>query len=72
MIFNDVDLLFCNEAELKLLYGTFSLDEAIRRSANDVQMLVCTIAERGAIILEKGNIAKGPLGRKYWLGLIIL
>ena len=53
---NDVDLLFCNEAELKLLYGTVDLNDAVRRSARDVEMLVCTLAEKGAIISHKGNV----------------
>ena len=57
---NDVDLLFCNEAELKLLYGTIDLNDAVRRSARDVEMLVCTLAEKGAIISYKGNIISVP------------
>ena len=60
IICNDVDLLFCNEAELKLLYSTPNLDDAIQRSSNDIQMLACTLAERGAIISNKGNIISVP------------
>ena len=60
IIQNDVDLLFCNEAELKLLYSTPDLNDAIRRSAKDVKMLVCTLSERGAIISDKGSIISVP------------
>ena len=60
IIYNDVDLLFCNEAELKLLYGTVDLHEAVRKSSVDVQTLVCTLAERGVIISDKENIISIP------------
>ena len=60
IIHNDVDLLFCNEAELKLLYGTSNLEDAIRTGSKDVQILVCTIAERGAVISNKENIISVP------------
>ena len=60
IIHDDVDLLFCNEAELKLLYGTPNLNDAVRRSTKDVELLVCTVAERGAIISDKGNLISVP------------
>ena len=60
IIYNDVDLLFCNEAELKLLYGTSNLENAVKKGSKDVEMLVCTVAERGAIIADKGNIILVP------------
>ena len=60
MISNDVDLLFCNEAELKLLYGTNNLQEATRLGSKDVQTLVCTVAERGAVISHHGDIMLVP------------
>ena len=60
MITDDIDLLFCNEAELKLLYQTADLDEAVRKASNDVELLACTIAEKGAVISNKGNIVSVP------------
>lgn len=63
IISNDVDLLFCNEAELKLLYNTVDLNDAVRQSSNDVQLLVCTLAEKGAIVSERGNIFSIPTGK---------
>ena len=60
MITDDIDLLFCNEAELKLLYQTANLDEAVRKASNDVELLACTIAEKGAVISNKGNIVSVP------------
>ena len=55
-----IDLLFCNEAELKLLYRTKTLDEAVREGSKEVELLACTIAEKGAIISEKERIMTIP------------
>ena len=60
MVINDIDLLFCNEAELKLLYGTTDLSEAVRKASNDVELLACTIAEKGVIISDNGDITSVP------------
>ena len=60
MIINDIDLLFCNEAELKLLYGTDNLAEAVRRGSHEVELLACTIAEKGVIISNNGHIVSVP------------
>lgn len=60
MITNDIDLLFCNEAELKLLYNTKNLDEAVQRGSKDVELVACTVAEKGVVIANKGNIISVP------------
>ena len=60
MIVNDIDLLFCNEAELKLLYGTHELSEAVKKCSSDVELLACTIAEKGVIISHHGVIFSVP------------
>ena len=60
MITNDIDLLFCNEAELKLLYQTNDLADAVRKASSDVELLACTVAEKGAIISDKGRILSVP------------
>ena len=60
MVANDIDLLFCNEAELKLLYGTNDLNEAVRKGSKEVELLACTIAEKGVIISDRGNIFSVP------------
>ena len=56
----DVDLLFCNEAELKLLYDTNRLDYAVKSAGKDVKTVVCTVADRGAIISEEGYVISVP------------
>lgn len=56
MIVNDIDLLFCNESELKLLYGNSNLTAAVKKGADEVELLVCTVAEKGVVISHRGNI----------------
>lgn len=60
MISKDIDLLFCNEAELKLLFSTDNLHEAVIKCSNEVELLACTVAERGVIISKNGNIISVP------------
>lgn len=60
MVSNDIDLLFCNEVELKLLYQTDDLDTAIKKGSKDVELLACTVAEKGAILAQYGNIVTVP------------
>ena len=60
MISNDVDLLFCNEAELKLLYACTRIEDAVKQGSQDVQTLVCTLADKGAIVAESGIVFSIP------------
>jgi sugar/nucleoside kinase (ribokinase family) len=53
---NNVDILFCNEGEVKALYETESIDEAINILENEVEIGVITKGENGAVIIEK-NLA---------------
>jgi len=57
MIREDVDLLFCNRAELMSMYQTGDFDSALAAAANDVAIVACTDSENGAHILS---------GRQRW------
>ena len=54
MIKSDIDLLFCNEFELKAMYQTNDLNQALELCSNEVEILACTAAEKGAYIMNKG------------------
>ena len=56
IIRNDVDILFCNEAELKLLYNSSNVEEAMRIGSKSVMTLACTLGEKGAVISHNENI----------------
>lgn len=52
MIRADVDLLFCNEHELKSLYETDDLGIAMALVTKDVDITACTVGEKGAYVLQ--------------------
>ncbi len=60
MIRADVDLLFCNEHELMSLYQTDDLSIAMALGAADVDILACTVGERGAYITQGGEEVHAP------------
>jgi sugar/nucleoside kinase (ribokinase family) len=60
MIQEDVDLLFANEHELKSLYQTDDLEDAIARGQRDVEFLACTIGARGAYLVRSGERVHAP------------
>ena len=50
-----VDLLFCNEHEMKALYQTETLEAAMEMAAAEVETVACTASEKGAYILNAGE-----------------
>ena len=60
MIREDVDLLFCNRAELMSMYQTGDFDSALAAAANDVAIVACTDSENGAHILSEGQRWHAP------------
>lgn len=52
MIRNDVDLLFCNEHEIRSLYQTNDLGIAMALAAKDVEITACTVGENGSYVLR--------------------
>lgn len=55
MIQADVDLLFCNRAEMLSMYETEDFDAALAQAAAEVAIVACTDAENGAHILAGGD-----------------
>ncbi len=60
MIRADVDLLFCNEHELMSLYQTDDLSIAMTLGAADVDILACTVGERGAYVVQNDKEVHAP------------
>lgn len=47
---NGIDLLFCNKAELLSLYETKSIESALDRASQVVEIVACTLGEQGVIV----------------------
>ncbi|MBL4808259.1 MAG: adenosine kinase [Rhodobacteraceae bacterium] len=52
MIKNDVDLLFCNEHEMRAMYETDDLSIALRLAAAEVETVACTTGADGAYVWQ--------------------
>ena len=55
MIREDVDLLFCNRAEILSMYRTDDFEAALAAAALEVEIVACTDSEKGAHILSRGK-----------------
>ena len=55
LINNKVDILFANESEIKSLYKTEEIDEAIEKIKGKCKIILITLGEKGSIILENKN-----------------
>ena len=51
MIANDIDLLFCNRAEVMSMYQTETFESAMEAAAKEVGILVCTDGANGAHVM---------------------
>lgn len=60
MIRDDVDLLFCNRAEMLSMYQTADFDAALTQAASEVDIVACTDSEHGAHILSEGKRWHAP------------
>ena len=60
MIREDVDLLFCNRAEMLSMYQTTDFDAALTQAASEVDIVACTDSEHGAHILSGGKRWHAP------------
>lgn len=60
MIKNDIDLLFCNEHEMRAMYETDDLDVALRLSAAEVETVACTVGAKGAYIWRGTDEVHAP------------
>jgi len=55
MIKADVDLLFCNRAEMLSMYETDDFDAAMTEAAAEIAIVACTDSANGAYILSGGD-----------------
>lgn len=55
MIKADVDLLFCNRAEMLSMYETDDFDAALAQAAREIDIVACTHSEHGAHVLSGGE-----------------
>ncbi|MCO4844173.1 MAG: adenosine kinase [Yoonia sp.] len=55
MIQADVDLLFCNRAEMLSMYETDDFDAALAQAAVEVAVVACTDSGNGAFVLSEGQ-----------------
>jgi len=60
MIQNDIDLLFCNRAEMLSMYQTDDFEGALAQAAVEVDIVACTDSENGAHILSGGKRWHAP------------
>lgn len=55
LIEGEVDILFCNQDELKSLYQTNNIDEALMVIGSKVETVAVTRSEKGSVIIHKGE-----------------
>lgn len=60
MIREDIDLLFCNRAEMLSMYQTDNFEDALAQAAAEVDIVACTDSENGAHILSGGQRWHAP------------
>lgn len=53
LIEKSVDLLFCNEHEIAMLYPADTLDDSIKLAAAKTEILACTVGDQGAILIQE-------------------
>ena len=58
LIENYVDILFANESEIKALYQTNSLDDAIKQIQSICETVAITLGEKGSILLTQKEQVK--------------
>lgn len=59
LVTDEVDILFANEAEIQVLYGT-SLHEAVERARADVGIACVTRGPKGSLIVTRDEIVEVP------------
>ena len=55
LVKNGIDILFANEAEIKALYETTDIDNALHHAAQDCSVVVVTRGAQGASIVAEGK-----------------
>ncbi len=60
MIKKDIDILFCNEAEIKSLLQTDDVEEAMATIRGACEIIVVTRSEKGSVVLTKDAVEIAP------------
>ncbi len=60
MIRDHVDLLFCNEHEMQAMYQETSLEACLKAASEEIDIVACTIGERGALIVRGAETVHAP------------
>ena len=60
MVREDVDLLFCNQHELKALYQRDELNQAVEDARREVSILACTLGYEGAVVVSGAQLHRMP------------
>ncbi len=60
MIASDIDILFANESEVKSLYQTESIDEALAKLRGACEIAAVTRSEKGSVIMTANDIHDAP------------
>jgi len=55
LIKDHIDLLFCNEHEMRAMYETEDLNAALRQASSEVETVACTVGADGAYIRQAGK-----------------
>lgn len=63
LIKGGVGVVFANEAEVKALYDTQNVEDAIRQLRKDAQIAVMTRSEKGSLILTRDEAIQVPVER---------
>lgn len=56
----DVDLLFCNRAEMLSMYETDDFDAALAQAGSEIAIVACTDSSNGAYVLADGQLWHVP------------
>ncbi len=56
LVKNDIDILFANEEEIKMLYGTDDVSEAAKQAQEDCEIAAITLGAKGCIVTSKDEI----------------
>ncbi|HUF99748.1 MAG TPA: adenosine kinase [Ilumatobacter sp.] len=60
LVSDEVDLLFGNEAEIKALYETETLDQAVQAVRADCPLVAITVSARGSLVVTPNEVITAP------------
>jgi sugar/nucleoside kinase (ribokinase family) len=66
LVAQHIDILLCNEGEIRSLYETDDFDDAVMRAASECEIVAATRSEKGSVIAanaETFHIAAAPVAR---------